>query len=160
MHIELQPSAGAEGLRIGLAVSRYHDEITSRLKEAAVEQFMNAGGRADDLEIVSTPGAFELTAACRALARRDLDAVVAIGCVIAGETTHDQHIANAVACGLTTITVETGVPVTFGVLTCRNLEQANARAGGEKGNKGAQAMAAAIETSHVVKTLGQTGAKA
>ncbi|MHC4588131.1 MAG: 6,7-dimethyl-8-ribityllumazine synthase, partial [Planctomycetota bacterium] len=112
-----------------------------------------AGGARGDLRIVSAPGAFELVTACAALAaRNDIDAVVAIGCVVSGETTHDQYIASAVAHGLTSVTVQTGIPVAFGVLTCQNMAQAEARAGGEKGNKGAEAMAAAIESARMVET--------
>ena len=91
---------------------------------------------------------------CRAQAvRGDFDAVVALGCIISGETDHDRHIASAVATGLTMITVDTSVPVAFGVLTCRTLEQALARAGGDRGNKGAEAMAAAIETARTLRGL-------
>ena len=154
MHTEVITNTSAAGLRIGLAVSGYHAEITDAMRDAAIERFTAAGGAAEDLVIVAVPGAFELTAVCRALAAgNDLDAVVAIGCIVTGETTHDRYIASAVAHGLTLITVETGVPVAFGVLTCQSLDQARARAGGELGNKGAQAMAAAIATGQTVKTL-------
>ena len=156
MHTELTTNASAAGLRIGIAVSQYHDHITSALCDAAVSRFVDAGGNRDDLRIVAAPGAFELTAICRALAAHgDLDAVVALGCIVSGETTHDRHLASAVAHGLTQITVDTGVPVSFGVLTCQNLAQAEARAGGAKGNKGAEAMAAAIQTTRAVKALSQ-----
>ena len=164
MHTELDPShtpaPGAAGLRIGIAVSRYHAEITDALRLGAVRQFTDAGGEADQLEIVPVPGAFELTAVCRALADRHLDAIVAIGCVITGETTHDKHIASAVCHGLTSVTVQTGIPIALGVLTCATMEQARARAGGAKGNKGAEAMAAAIRMARIIETLGPTRAEA
>jgi 6,7-dimethyl-8-ribityllumazine synthase len=100
---------------------------------------------------VEAPGAFELTAVCRALAARgDLDAVAAIGCIISGETTHDRYLASAVAQGLTMITVQTGVPIAFGVLTCQSPEQATARATGTR-SKGAEAMSAAIEACRAVR---------
>ncbi len=154
MYTKSKPSANAAGLRIGMAVSRYHVEITDAMRDAAVEHFQAAGGAERDLRIVPAAGAFELTAVCRALAGRPgTDAVVAIGCVVSGETTHDRYLAAAVAQGLTAITVQTGVPVAFGVLTCSSLEQARARAGGAKGNKGAEAMAAAIETAQALKAL-------
>ncbi|MHC4099298.1 MAG: 6,7-dimethyl-8-ribityllumazine synthase [Planctomycetota bacterium] len=159
MHTELKPNASAAGLRIGIAISRYHSVITEPMRDAAVKRFVDAGGGPGDLRIVSTPGTFELTAACGALAaRNDIDAVVALGCVISGETTHDQYIASAVAHGLTSITVHTGVPVAFGVLTCQNMAQAEARAGGEKGNKGAEAMTAAIEAARLIDAAGRIGA--
>ena len=155
MYTELKPSASAEGLRVGVAVSRYHAQITDAMRDAAIEQFTSAGGGGENLRVVPAPGAFELTAICRALAAGDdLDAIVALGCVISGQTTHDRYIASAVAHGLTSVTVQTGVPVTFGVLTCQSMEQARARAG-PKSNKGAEAMAAAIETAQAVKALGQ-----
>ena len=151
---EPKSNASAAGLRIGVAVSRYHSRITTALRDGAIRQFRNAGGGLEDLEIVSAPGAFELTAVCRALAaRQDIDAVVALGCVIAGETSHDRYIAGAVAQGLASITVTSGVPVTFGVLTCDDMAQAKARAGGDRGNKGADAMTAAIETARVIEVI-------
>lgn len=154
MRAEMKPGPSAAGLRIGMAVSRYHERITTALREAAERAFLDAGGSRQDLHVEPAPGAFELTAVCRALAARgDLDAVVAVGCIIAGETRHDRYLAAAVAHGLTGITVQTGVPVCFGVLTCDSLAQARARAGGAKGNKGAEAMAAAIETALTVRGL-------
>src|SRR5262249_14479307 len=147
MKARSKSSPDATGLRIGIAVSGYHRKITGALCEGAIQAFRDAGGRERDLLIVPAAGAFELTAVCRALAHRgDLDAVVALGCIIAGQTRHDRYLAAAVAAGLTAITVETGVPVAFGVLTCDSLRQARQRAGGKHGNKGAEAMAAAIET--------------
>ncbi len=146
--------ANAAGLRIGLAVSRYHAPITEAMCEAAIERFIAAGGSKENLNLVSAPGAFELTAIARAFAvRDDIDAVVALGCVISGETTHDQYIASAVAQGLTMITAQTGVPVSFGVLTCQTLEQAQARSGGAKGNKGAEAMTGAIEAACAIRLV-------
>jgi 6,7-dimethyl-8-ribityllumazine synthase len=157
MYTELKPDISATGLRIGVAVSRYHKSITDPMRDAAVRHFVEAGGAHSDLRIVSAPGTFELVAACATLAaRNDIDAVVAIGCVISGETTHDRYIASAVAHGLTSITVQTGIPVAFGVLTCQTMAQAEARAGGERGNKGAEAMAAAIESARMVETAGRS----
>lgn len=154
MHTPSQSHASAANLRIGLAVSRYHDSITAAMRDAAIRRFKEAGGDGDDLQIVSAPGAFDLTAVCGALADRgDLDAVVALGCVIAGETRHDRYIAAAVAHGLTMVTVRSGVPVAFGVLTCDTMDQARARAGGDRGNKGAEAMAAAIETARALQAV-------
>jgi 6,7-dimethyl-8-ribityllumazine synthase len=144
----------ADGLRIGLAVSRYHGTVTDRLREGARAAFVEAGGAPEDLVEVDAPGAFELVAIANLLARHPrIDAVVALGCVITGETTHDQFINHAVATQLAAITVATGTPVAFGVLTCQSLDQAAARAGGDKGNKGAEAMAAAIETTRSLAAI-------
>ncbi len=154
MHRELKPTTSAQGLRIGLVVSRYHAPITDALRDGAVDCYTRAGGSPDDLVLVNAPGTFEVTALCAALAERgDLDAVVAVGCVISGQTTHDQYLCQAVSHGLTEVTLRTGVPVSFGVLTCQSLEQAEARAGGDRGNKGAEAMAAAIDTARTIRRL-------
>jgi 6,7-dimethyl-8-ribityllumazine synthase len=154
MHVELKQNLDARGMRIGLAASGYHRAVTDLLRKAAAAQFSAAGGRTGDLLVVETPGSFELTAVCRALAYRgDMDAVVALGCIITGQTTHDQYLAQAVAQGLTSITVQTGVPIAFGVLTCQSMVQARERAGGSHGNKGAEAMAAAIAAALAVRAV-------
>jgi 6,7-dimethyl-8-ribityllumazine synthase len=146
----------AEGLRIALVVSTYHAEITSSMCRAAEQAFHHAGGRPEDLVVVAAPGTFELIAICRALAEReDIDAIVALGCVIRGETRHDRVILGAVAQSLGAIIVESGIPIAFGVLTCENYEQATARAGGSKGNKGEEAMRAAIVTALAVDAIAQ-----
>jgi len=145
----------ATSLRIGLVVSEYHRAITSAMQRAASTAFVDAGGRAADLLIIPAPGAYELVAITNGLAQRgDVDAVVALGCIVSGETTHDQYIAHAVAHGLAAVTVATSVPVAFGVLTCQSLEQAEARAGGARGNKGEEAMQAAIRSAMILRDIG------
>lgn len=154
MHTEITSTADATGLRIGLAVSQYHAEITQRLRDGAVERFIEQGGDPEKLLVVPVPGAFELIAACRAFANRDsIDAAVAIACVITGETPHDQYINMALTHGISSVICDSGMPIGFGVLTCNSMAQAEARAGGEKGNKGAEAMAATIEMASTLKAL-------
>ena len=147
----------ASSLRVSIVTSGYHAEITGALQRGAQETFLAAGGRPGRLTTITAPGAFELTAICRGLVvdrgSRTPDAVVALGCVITGETTHDQYINHSVARGLTDLTVTTGVPIAFGLLTCQTLEQAQARAGGSRGNKGDEAMQAALRTAHIIRTL-------
>ena len=156
MHQDITPHTDASELRIGIAISRYHSEITDRLLESAMEYFTSQGGHPDNLLVVPTPGAFELTVVCRAFSEIDnLDAALALGCVIAGETTHDQYINQSITQGLTSITLETGLPIGFGVLTCQSLEQARARAGGKIGNQGEEAMAAAIEITNTLLMLSE-----
>ncbi len=139
----MQPDA--RGLRIGVVVSRYHDAIVDRLADAAARTFASAGGAEGDLVRVDAPGAFELPVVAAALIRRgDIDAVVALGLVLTGETTHDRYICDSVANALQELAIETGKPAAFGLLTCQTLAQAEARAGGAKGNKGEEAMAAAL----------------
>lgn len=140
--------------RILIAVSRYNASITDRLLEGAVEAYTDHVRTGDSLEIVGVPGAFELTAAARAAAVSGrFDAVLALGCVIRGQTAHDQYIAHAIAQGLTAITVSTGIPIAFGVLTVNNAAQARARAGGPKGNKGREAMLALLDTVDLVRVI-------
>jgi 6,7-dimethyl-8-ribityllumazine synthase len=164
MHTAVPLLTDARGLRVGIATSRYHHEITGRLHQGARNAFLEAGGREDDLIVVDAPGSFELVAIAHALASRaDVDAVVCLGCIITGETTHDRYICEAVANGFADITARTGKPVAFGVLTCQTVEQAVARSGGDgahgtgskgnKGNKGEEAMHAALIAARAVERI-------
>lgn len=144
---------------VAIVVSRYNDAVTSALLKGAVAAYERAGGDAADLGTIDAPGAFELTAICAACARSGLyEGVVALGCVIAGQTRHDRYINQAVAQGITNITLETGVPVAFGLLTVETEAQAKARAGGDKGNKGADAMVAVLETIAAIKAIDEAAA--
>lgn len=158
----LPPDLEADVLRIAIVTSEYHAEVTKALKDAAEAVYMAAGGRPDQLISIAAPGTFELTAICRGLVvdrgHRTPDAVVALGCVIAGETHHDRYICHSVSRGLTDLTIQTGVPIAFGILTCETMAQALARAGGEKGNKGQESMQAAIRTAHIIRGLDAGGA--
>lgn len=143
-------------MHVAIVVSRYNASITDRLLEGAIDQFLKLGGRREDLVVLNAPGAFELPVLCRTAARSGrFSAVVALGCLIKGQTTHDQHIAGAVAHGLIDVANETGVPVAFGVLTCDTPHLAAARAGGNKGNKGAQALLAAVEAARIIESFEQ-----
>lgn len=143
--------------RVLIAISRYNASVTEAMLEGAIEAYTDRFGAGESLEIVGVPGAFELTAAARAAAASGrFDGVVALGCIIRGETPHDQYIAHAVAEGLTGVTVSSGMPVAFGVLTVKNGAQARARAGGKKGNKGREAMGALLDTIEVVRVI-ETG---
>lgn len=154
MHTAVPLVSDARGLRVGIVTSRYHGEITGALQQGARNAFLGAGGREADLLLVDAPGSFELVSIAHALAARaDLDAVVCLGCVLTGETTHDRYICEAVANGLADITARTGRPVAFGVLTCQTREQAAARAGGDRGNKGEEAMHAALIAAHAVQRV-------
>ena len=154
----------AETLRIAVVTSAYHAEVTDALRDAAAAAFEAAGGLPSRLSMIAAPGAFELTAICRGLVvdrgSRTPDAVVALGCVITGETNHDRYICQSVAQGLTDITVQSGIPIAFGLLTCQSMEQARARAGGDHGNKGREAMHAAIRTAHAIRSLDAGGVPA
>lgn len=132
---------------LAIIVSRYHGSITTRLLEGAVRVYFDAGGSRSTLGIIEAPGAFELPVLAAAAARSGLyRGVLTLGCIVRGETTHDRHIASAIAAGLTQIGIDTGIPVALGVLTVETIDQARARAGGDKGDKGAEAMLALLDT--------------
>ncbi|HUY93505.1 MAG TPA: 6,7-dimethyl-8-ribityllumazine synthase [Pirellulales bacterium] len=145
--------AAREG-RYAIVVARYNESITSRLLEGALATLKSHGVRDDAIDVAWTPGAFEipLVAAKMAAGGRYL-AVLCLGAVIRGETTHDQHINRAVSGELARAGVETGVPVLFGVLTCDTLEQAIHRAGGNVGNKGSECAEAALRMVHLLGQL-------
>ncbi len=155
-------SSIGQALRPGpsaIIVSRYNQSVTSVMRDGAIGAYLDRGGSESTLAILEAPGAYELISIARAAASSGMyGSVVCLGCVIKGETSHDQHISSAVANGLAQITVATGVPVSFGVLTTNTNEQALARAGGAKGNKGAEAMNAALDAADAIATL--THAKA
>jgi 6,7-dimethyl-8-ribityllumazine synthase len=133
------------GIRVAAVVAGFHRDLSERLLAGAHERLQEAGLPAGQLEDHWVPGAFELPLAAWSMAhRRRYAAVIAIGVVIRGETAHFDHICSATATGLMRVNLETGIPCTFGVLTCENREQAEARSGGDKGNAGIDAADAAI----------------
>lgn len=141
-------------IRVAIIVSRYNDWITDRLREGAVQELERVAGDRGEAVIVPAPGAFELVhlSAVAASSGR-FHAVVALGCLIKGETSHDRIIADAVAQGIAAVSATTLVPVAFGVLTVDATEQAEARAGGDMGNKGVEAMAAALQSLAATNAL-------
>jgi len=144
----------AKGRRFAIAVGRFNDFITSRLLEAAIDTLKRHGADEDAITAVWAPGSFELPLVARKLAASGKhDAVIALGCLIRGQTPHFDHIASACARGLSDAALQTGVPVTFGVITADTLEQAVDRAGAKGGNKGAEAAAAAIEMANLMAAL-------
>jgi len=139
---------------VAVVVSRYNGSITGKLLEGALAAYREAGGDPAAVAVVDAPGAYELVALSNAAARTGRFAgVVALGCIIRGDTDHDRYIASAVATGLAQVTVETGVPVAFGVLTVNTTRQARERAGGVHGNKGAEAMVALLNTIDAIRSL-------
>lgn len=132
--------------RVGIVVSTYNSNITDRLLEGAVSALTEAGYTEADITVARVPGAWELPLTARALvAQRDVVAVAALGAVIRGETTHDQHINRAVSQALMELMMSSGKPIGFGLLTCNNMEQAIHRAGGNVGNKGRETVEAMLE---------------
>ena len=142
----------ARGLRVALLASRFNHFIVDRLVEGATDCVKRHGG--DDLTLVRAPGAWELPLVCQTLARSGrFDAIVALGAVIRGSTPHFDYVAGEVTKGLAQVSMATGVPVTFGVLTVDTIEQAVERAGTKAGNKGWEAAMSAIETAHVLAAV-------
>ncbi len=147
-------SLDAARLRLAVVVSRFNELVTEKLLEGAVETAREHGVAEPNLDVVWVPGAFELPFAARALAESGrYDAIACLGAVIRGETPHFDFICAEAARGIGTVAADYSMPVTFGVITSDNVEQAQARAGGAKGNKGREAMLAAIEMASLLPTL-------
>ena len=142
----------ARGRRFGIVVSRFNSFITERLLQGALDALHRTGARDRDIEIVRVPGSFEIPAAARTLAESGgCDAVICLGCIIRGETTHYEHLASEVTRGIGQSAQQTGVPHAYGVLTCDTLEQAIDRAGLKSGNKGFDAGLSAVEMASLRK---------
>ena len=150
----------AAGLRFGIVVSRFNSFITERLFSAALDALKRAGAGGKDVDVVHVPGAFELPLAAKKLAATGkYDALIAIGCVLRGETTHYDYVCSETSRGLQLAQMDSGLPILFCVLTCDTLEQAIDRAGLKGGNKGFEAGLAAIEMAHLSRKLRAANSK-
>lgn len=148
------PNVDATGMRLGIVVARFNETIGQRLLDGAVAALLEHGAAEADITVVWVPGSFEIPIAARELAvHAGVDAVVCLGAVIRGETAHFDYVAGEAARGIASVHVVTGVPATFGVLTVDSMEQALSRAGGEHGNKGAEAALGAVEIAQVLKQV-------
>src|SRR6267142_851674 len=151
----------AKGLRFGIAVSRFNSFITDRLLGAALDALERSGAENGNVDVVRVPGCFELPLAAKKMAQAgNYDAIVAIGCVLRGETTHYDYVCAETSRGLQLAQMDSGIPVIFCVLTCDTLEQAIDRAGLKGGNKGLEAGLAAIEMAQLSRKLRASHAKA
>ncbi len=147
-----------EGSRFGIVVSRFNHLITDRLLEGALDSLVRHNVEDDDIIIVRVPGAFEVPAAAKQLvASGKVDGVITLAAVIRGQTPHFDLVAAEIAKGVAHVSLESDVPVTFGVLTTDTLEQAVERAGTKAGNKGADAAMATMELVQVYKSIGSIG---
>jgi len=156
--IALEGDLSAAGMRFAVIVSRWNAVVTDRLLEGALDALMRSGADRSDIEVIRVPGAWEIPAAARASANTGrVDAIVTLGCLLRGETAHYEAIYNEVARGIGQSQQETGIPHSFGVLTCETLEQALNRAGIKAGNKGFEAAAAAIEMVSLRRKVEQGG---
>ena len=157
--IDLQPvihrgKTNASGFRFAIVASRWNDFLTSKLVEGAVDALSSAGAAEGDVEVFMVPGAFELPlAAQKAAESGQFDAVIAIGVVIRGETPHFDYVAGEAAKGVSKVSLDTGVPVMFGVVTTDTVEQAINRSGLKAGNKGYEAAMAAVEVANLYREM-------
>ena len=143
-----------EGRRYAVLASRFNNTITSRLADGAMEALIRHGAAAEDVDLVWVPGAWELPFAARRLAQTErYNAIVVVGAVIRGDTPHFEFVAGEASRGLADASSEYEIPIGFGLLTTDNMEQAEARAGGEFGNKGWDAAIAALEMSDLFERL-------
>jgi len=159
MSEKLQPSKidgslSAQGLRFGIVVSRFNSFITERLLAAAVDALERSGAGSKDVDVMHVPGSFELPLASKKLAvTGKYDALISIGCILRGETSHYDYVCSETARGLQLAQMDSGLPIIFCVLTCDTLEQAIDRAGLKGGNKGFEAGLAAIEMAQLSRKL-------
>jgi 6,7-dimethyl-8-ribityllumazine synthase len=149
--VELRPVAD---MAVAVVASRYNADVVQRLLDGAVERLVEHGVPRDRITLVFVPGAWELPLACRRLAEAGgHQAVIALGCVIRGDTPHFEYVCEEASRGLSQVSLDTGLPVSFGLLTTENLDQAEARAGGSAGNKGAEAADAAVAMAQLMRAL-------
>jgi 6,7-dimethyl-8-ribityllumazine synthase len=152
--LAVEGDLSAAGMKFGIVVARWNAVITERLLHGALDALLRSGAKRSDIEVVRVPGAWEIPAAVRTLANAGrVDAIIPLGCLLRGETAHYEAIYNEVARGIGESQQETGIPHSFGVLTCENLEQALNRAGLKAGNKGFEAATAAIEMVSLTRKL-------
>jgi 6,7-dimethyl-8-ribityllumazine synthase len=160
--VAVEGDLSATGMKFAIVVARWNAVITERLLEGALDALLRSGAKRADIEVVRVPGAWEIPAAARVIANRGanagrVDAIIPLGCLLRGETAHYEAIYNEVARGLGESQQETGIPHSFGVLTCETLDQALNRAGIKGGNKGFEAAIAAIEMVSLNSKLQQGG---
>src|SRR5580693_5631784 len=147
---EIRPAVNAAGFRFAVVVSRFNSFITDRLLSGALDALEAAGATPENIEVIRVPGSFEIPLVAKKLAEGGLaDAIIAVGCVLRGETAHFDYVAGEVARGVQLAQLDTGVPMIFCVLTCDTLEQAIDRAGLKGGNKGYEAGLGAIEMARL-----------
>ena len=144
----------AKGLKFGIVMSRFNDFVTTRLLEGAQDALLRHGAKEDDIVVVKVPGSFEIPMAAKKIASKGTyNAIICLGTIIRGATPHFEYIAAEVSKGIATVSLDTGIPIAFGVLTTDTVEQAIERAGTKSGNKGWDAAMAAIEMIHLLRKL-------
>jgi 6,7-dimethyl-8-ribityllumazine synthase len=150
----IQGELQAKGLRFAIVVSRFNDFITSKLLDGAVDALLRHGAKEEEIDVVRVPGSFEIPLVAKKMASKGAyNGVICLGTVIRGATPHFDYVAAEVSKGIAQASLETGVPIAFGVITSDTIEQAVERAGSKSGNKGFDAAITAIEMAQVMKKL-------
>ena len=142
-----------EDARIAIVVARFNSDITSKLLEGAQNELKKHGVSEDNVEVIYVPGAFELAITAKACAEKDFDSVICLGAVVRGGTPHFEYVANTCALAISNVSLNTGVPCIFGVLTVDNQEQATERVGGKEGHKGEEAALSSLEMINTLRNL-------
>ncbi len=154
MPTTIQGDLSGKGLKIGIVAARFNDFITSRLLDGALDGLQRHGVAENDIEIVKVPGSYEIPLAAKMLAQaKKYNAVICLGAVIRGATPHFEYVSAEVSKGVAAVSMESGMPVIFGVLTTDTIEQAIERAGTKSGNKGWDAALAAIEMANIMRQI-------
>jgi len=144
----------AEGKKFGIVVSRFNEFITGKLLEGAMDSLVRHNADEKNIDVAWVPGSFEMPVIIKKLASsKKYDALICLGAIIQGDTPHHEYIAGEVTKGIAQVSLDSGIPVSFGVLTCDTLEQAIERAGTKAGNKGSQAAEAAIEMANLLEQM-------
>jgi len=149
----LEGELQAKGLKFGIVVSRFNDFITTKLLEGALDALLRHGAKEEDIEIMKVPGSFEIPLAAKKMASKKYNAIICLGTVIRGATPHFDYVAAEVSKGIAAASLETEVPMAFGVITSDTIEQAIERAGSKAGNKGWDAAITAIEMAQVLRKI-------
>lgn len=149
----IKGEADGRGLKIGVVISRFNEKVTDRLLEGALQALRDCGVAEEDITVVSVPGAIEIPGVAKRLVSH-VDAIVTLGAVIRGETEHFTYVCKAAQEGMVQVALESGVPMTFGVLTTENSDQALARTGGVKGHKGYEVAKDAVELANTYRLIG------
>ena len=148
---EISGDLVAQGLKFAFVVARFNELIGERLLEGALDTFQRHGGNPDDVVVIRVPGAYEIPLAAKKIAGKGLyDAVICLGAVIRGETPHFDYVAANAASGISTVSLESGIPISFGILTTDTIEQAIERSGTKSGNQGRNATMTAIEMASLL----------
>ena len=150
----IEGALDAKGLKFSIIVSRFNDFINAKLLDGAVDALIRHGAKDEDIEIIKVPGAFEISLIAQKLAKsKQVDAVICLGAIIRGSTPHFEYIASETAKGIAKVSLDTGLPIAFGVITADTIEQAIERAGTKDGNKGRDAALNAIEMANLTEKL-------